>query len=232
MRRMKLLALESSTDWISVAAGDGESWHVRDELASNAHSERVMPLVREVLADAGWGLRELDAVAFGAGPGAFTGVRIACGIAQGLALGAGLPVVPVGTLEALAEEAWRMHAQARVLAVLDARMREVYVGAYRRDGGHWICEHPPSVQHPDDVVVPPGEWMGAGDGFAHYPALATHARVVHVDAALRPSARAVASLAMARVARGEGVAARDALPHYVRHRVALTSAERDAGARL
>src|SRR5579864_7147715 len=132
MRRMKLLALESSTDWISVAAGDGESWHVRDELASNAHSERVMPLVREVLADAGWGLRELDAVAFGAGPGAFTGVRIACGIAQGLALGAGLPVVPVGTLEALAEEAWRVHGHARVLAVLDARMREVYVGAYRR----------------------------------------------------------------------------------------------------
>ncbi|HEY5366476.1 MAG TPA: tRNA (adenosine(37)-N6)-threonylcarbamoyltransferase complex dimerization subunit type 1 TsaB, partial [Casimicrobiaceae bacterium] len=102
---MKLLALDSSTEWISVAAGDGVTWHSRDEPASNAHSERVMPLLREVLADAGWRLSDLDAVAFGAGPGAFTGVRIACGIAQGLALGAALPVVPVGTLEALAEEA-------------------------------------------------------------------------------------------------------------------------------
>jgi len=232
MRRMKLLALDSSTEWISVAAGDGVTWHSRDEPASNAHSERVMPLLREVLADAGWRLSDLDAIAFGAGPGAFTGVRIACGIAQGLALGAALPVVPVGTLEALAEEAWRAYGCERVLAALDARMREVYVAAYRRSGEGWVCEQPPAVLKPDDVAIPAGKWMGAGDAFARYPALTARPGLSSTDATLRPSARAVATLAMPRVANGSAVAARDALPAYVRHRVALTSAERDAGARL
>jgi tRNA threonylcarbamoyladenosine biosynthesis protein TsaB len=232
MRGMKLLALDSSTDWISVAAGDGTAWRLRDEPASNMHSERVMPLVREVLADAGWRLRDLDAIAFGAGPGAFTGVRIACGVAQGLALGAALPLVPVGTLEALAEECWHLHGSERVLAVLDARMREVYVAAYRRDGAHWRCEQAPAVCKPDDVVVPPGAWTGAGDGFAQYPMLASRLALanVHIDA--RPSARAIGLLAMPRVETGATLAARDARPAYVRHRVALTSAERDAGVRL
>ncbi len=229
---MKVLALDSSTDWLSVAAGDGHALWSHEEPASNAHSERVMPLVREVLADAGWRLRDLDAIAFGAGPGAFTGVRMACGIAQGLALGTGLPVVPVGTLEALAEDAWRIHGSDRVLAVLDARMREVYVGAYRRDADGWHCERAPAVLKPDDVVVPEGAWTGAGDGFARYPALAGRLALVHVHADVRPTARAVATLAMARAAAGAAVPARDALPVYVRHRVALTSAERDAGLRL
>jgi tRNA threonylcarbamoyladenosine biosynthesis protein TsaB len=188
--------------------------------------------VREVLADAGWRLRDLDAIAFGAGPGAFTGVRIACGIAQGLALGAGLPLVPVGTLEALAEDCWRLHGSERVLAVLDARMREVYVAAYWRDGAHWDCVQAPAVCKPDDVVVPPGAWTGAGDGFAQYPMLASRLGLanVHVDA--RPSARAIALLAMPRVETGATMSAREARPAYVRHRVALTSAERDAGVRL
>ncbi len=229
---MKLLAFDSSTDWISVAAGDGSTWHLRDEPASNAHSERVMPLLREVLAHAGWRLRDVDAVAFGAGPGAFTGVRIACGVAQGLALGAGLPVVAISTLEALAEEVWHLYGGERVLAALDARMREVYVAAYRRDGHGWRCEQAPAVCKPDDVVVSSAEWIGAGDGFARYPALGTRLGLARVFAAVRPSARAVAILAMPRVAAGEAVPARDALPVYVRHRVALTSAERDAGLRL
>lgn len=232
MRRMKLLALDSSTDWLSVAAGDGHAWSSRDEPSSNAHSERVMPLIREVLADAGWRLRDLDAIAFGAGPGAFTGVRIACGIAQGLALGSGLPVVPVGTLEALAEETWRVHGSERVLAVLDARMREVYVAAYRRDADGWRCEQAPAVLKPDAVVAPDGAWDAAGDGFAQYPALAARLGLVRMHAGVRPTARAVATLALPRVAAGTAVAARDALPVYVRHRVALTSAERDAGLRL
>lgn len=232
MLRMKLLALDSSTDWVSVAAGDGVAWQQRDEPASNAHSERVMPLVREVLAAAGWQLRDLDAVAFGAGPGAFTGVRIACGVAQGLGLGARLPLVPIGTLEALAEEAWHVHGCERVLAVLDARMREVYVAAYRRSSDGWHCEQPPAVCKPADVTVPQGAWAGAGDGFAQYPALAARLDLANVHAAVRPTARAVATLAMPRVAASDTVAARDALPVYVRHRVALTRVERDAGLRL
>lgn len=236
MHAMKLLALDSSTAWISVAAGDGTSWRVRDEPASNAHSERVMPLVREVLADAGWRLRDLDAIAFGAGPGAFTGVRIACGVAQGLALGASLPVVPVCTLEALAEELWSVDGTENVLTMLDARMREVYVAGYRREGARWNAVLAPDVVKPADVSAPPdgwvGAWAGAGDGFAQYPEVAARLGMVRTFAQMRPTARAVGMLALPRLAAGEAVAARDALPVYVRHRVALTSVERDAGLRL
>ena len=116
------------------------SWHVRAELAGQAHSERLLPLVDAVLADAEWSF-SLDGIAFGAGPGSFTGVRIACGVAQGLAFGAALPVVPVSTLEALAHAAWRRDGATHVIACLDARMREVYVAAYERidDAGASVC---------------------------------------------------------------------------------------------
>ena len=232
MHGMKLLAFDSSTAWISVAVGEGTAWHLRDEPGSNAHSERVMPLIREALADAGWRLRDLDAIAFGAGPGAFTGVRIACGVAQGLALGASLPVVPICTLEALAEASWLANGSERVLAMLDARMREVYIAAYRREGSRWTVEMQPDVVKPADVSAPPGAWSGAGDGFAQYPEVATRLSLLRVSAEMRPTARAVGMLALPRLAAGEAVAARDALPVYVRHRVALTSVERDAGLRL
>ena len=100
---MRILALDTSTEWCSVAVGDGTQWHRLDELVRQAHSERLLPMVRSALANAGWALKGLDAIVFGAGPGSFTGVRIGCGVAQGLALGADLPVLPVGTLAALAQ---------------------------------------------------------------------------------------------------------------------------------
>lgn len=227
---MKLLAFDTSTPWLSVACGTGEEWATRAEPAGQAHSERLLPLVDAVLAEAGWRLADLDAIAFGAGPGSFTGVRIACGVAQGLALGAGLPLVPVPTLEALAQSAWRTHRVTRVLACLDARMREVYVAAYRREGERWHPAVAPAVVHPDEVRAPDdGRWFGAGDGFAAYPhILANFDR----DAALVPVARHIAELALPRLEAGEAVDAEHALPLYVRHRVALTTAERAGGARL
>jgi tRNA threonylcarbamoyladenosine biosynthesis protein TsaB len=232
MHVMKLVALDASTDWISVAAADARECRVVDERASNAHAERAMPLLRQVLADMGWGLRDLDAIAFGAGPGAFTGVRIACAIAQGLALGTGLPLVPVGTLAALAEEARHRHGCPRVIAALDARMREVYVAAYEYAGGAWREAMEPRVAGPDAIDALPGPWAGAGDAFARYPDLAARLGAAPVHADVRPSARAIAALAMPRVARGDTLAADRARPLYVRHRVALTRAERDAGLRL
>ena len=134
---MKLLAFDTSTNWLSVACGDGTSWHMRGELAGQAHSERILLHVDAVLAEAEWTLQSLDGIAFGAGPGSFTGVRIACGVAQGLALGAALPVVPVCTLEALAHAAWRRDGMTHVIACLDARMREVYIAAYERGVDRW-----------------------------------------------------------------------------------------------
>jgi len=230
---MRILALDTSTEWLTVAAGDGIAWHVRAEHARSTNSERVLPVVDAVLADAGWTLRDLDGIAFGAGPGTFTGVRIACSIAQGLAFGADLPVVAVGTLAALAQAAWRERNVKRVVACLDARMREVYVAAYIREEDHWHTTLEPVVLKPDDVRLPPGnDWHGEGDGYAAYPQLAALAGLASVNATAVPDARAVAELALPELAAGRGVAPEDARPLYVRHRVALTSAERAVGARL
>lgn len=236
---MRILAFDTSTSWLSVACGGNDAWCVRGEAAGQAHSERLLQLVDVVLADASWSLHSLDGIAFGAGPGSFTGVRIACGVAQGLGLGAGLPLVPVPTLEALAQAAWREHSAACVVACLDARMREVYVAAYARGSGRWNEVLAPCVLPPADVAMPSAissvsraTWHGAGNGFAAYPALAAQLVIDHVHADAVPDARAIGELAEPRLAAGEGVAAADALPLYVRHRVALTTAERAAGARL
>jgi tRNA threonylcarbamoyladenosine biosynthesis protein TsaB len=226
---MRILAFDTSTEWCSVAVGDGLQWHGRDELAGHAHSSRLLPMVRAVLAEAGCGLADLDGIAFGAGPGSFTGIRIGCGVAQGLALGADLPVVPVPTLAAIAAASGRN----RVIACLDARMREVYVAAYVREHAHWREVAPPAVLAPADVTLPAaGGWYGAGGGFAVYPDLALRLGLVSADPTARPGAVEIGRLALPRLETGAGVAAADALPLYVRHRVALTAAERAAGATL
>ncbi len=230
---MKLLAFDSSTLALSVACCAGDRIAARAEHVGQGHSERLLPLVDEVLREAGVALADLDAIAFGAGPGSFTGVRIACGVAQGLALGAGVPLVPVPTLAALAQTAFERHGARRVIACLDARMREVYVAAYERDGEGWRTVLEPAVLPPAEVHAPDtGAWFGAGDGFAAYPELAAQLALATHDAAIAPDARALVTLALPRLAAGEAVDAAHALPLYVRHRVALTTAERAAGARL
>jgi len=230
---MRIIALDSSTDWLSVAVGDGREWHARDEYAGQSHSQRALPLVKAVLAAAGWTLASVDGIAFGAGPGSFTGIRLACGLAQGLALATDRPVVPVPTLAALAHAAWAGSGQRRVVVCLDARMREVYVAAYARADNEWREVAAPTVTLPAAIAGIGGSgWFGAGNGFRAYPELATLLALDGCDADVRPSARDVAELALPRLAAGEGVAADEALPLYVRHRVALTSAERAAGARL
>jgi len=229
---MRVLTIDCSTAWLSVAAGDATRCVERHELAGQSHSQLALPRIDAVLAEQGWTVGDLNVIAFGAGPGSFTGVRIACGVAQGLALGASRPVVPVATLEALAQQAFRMHAATRVCACLDARMREVYIAAYEREGDRWREVQPPAVMKPGSVTVPRGEWFGAGEGFAAYPALAQRLSLRAVDATLTPSARAIIELAVPRLIAGQAVDAAHALPLYVRHRVALTSAERAAGLRL
>lgn len=229
---VRILAFDTSTPWLSVALRDGERVLARTEHAGHGHSARLVPVIDAMLAESGLALTNLDAIAFGAGPGAFTGVRIACGVAQGLALGADLPLVAVSTLEALAHTAWRTLGATQVVACLDARMREVYVAAYVRDRGAWREEHGPAVLAPGLVVLPRDarSWLGAGDGFAAYPELAS--TLGAVDVTVRPDGRAIADLAVARVAAGDTLDAADALPLYVRHRVALTTAERHAGQRM
>ncbi len=227
---MNILALETSTRRLSVALVTGNDLLERAEDLPNGGSERVLPWVTELLAGADLAPADLDGVAFGAGPGSFTGLRLACGIAQGLAWGLELPVLPVGTLEALSRAAFDAGAGERIFACLDARMNEVYAAAYDMRDGIPVAVVPPAVSAAAAVAQPPdGGWAGCGDGFAAWPAELA-ARLAGCLAAVRadlfPTAAAVARLALPRFAAGEGVAAESAAPVYVRDKVALTTAER------
>ncbi|MEW5771240.1 MAG: tRNA (adenosine(37)-N6)-threonylcarbamoyltransferase complex dimerization subunit type 1 TsaB [Pseudomonadota bacterium] len=226
---MRLIAFDTATEWCSAALWVDGALSYRAERAGQRHSDLLVPMVMELLDEAGLALRQLDGLAYGMGPGSFTGLRIACGVAQGLALGAGLPVLGVSTLEALAEEAHATKAADRVVACLDARMNEVYVGHYRRVEDAWHCEAGPVVCPPRALPLP-GEagYVGVGSGFAAYPdlrALAGHG-LARVDAEAFPHARGLARLAAPRFARGEGLAPEAAEPLYIRDKVALKICER------
>jgi tRNA threonylcarbamoyladenosine biosynthesis protein TsaB len=232
---MQILALDASTEWCSVALGGEHGFEERSEAAGQRHSELLLPMIESLLSNAKTSLSFLDGIAFGVGPGSFTGLRIACGVAQGLALGTGLRLIGIGTLDAIAEAARRRHGANRVIAAIDARMREVYVAAYEYQGERWQERIAPMVVSPEAVPLPPGAgWLAAGSGFSAYPALRLHvaAAISGIDADVVPSAAAIGALALPRFAAGEGVPARDAAPLYVRHRVAVTVAERVAGAVL
>src|SRR5581483_6141868 len=170
---MNLLAIETSAEHCSVAAARGDAVFFRHEPAGQRHGELALPMIDAVLAEAGLALADLDGIAYGAGPGAFTGLRIACGVTQGLALARGLPVIGVGTLLAVAEEAAgaseRISEDFAVVACIDARMREVYHAAYRRTHGRWHEIVAPGLRRPEDVPLADGEdWTGCGSGFAAY----------------------------------------------------------------
>lgn len=192
-------------------------------------------MVCDLLAQDRLTLADVEGIAFGAGPGSFTGLRIACGVAQGLALGAGLTVVGVSTLEALAETARVRHGAARVMAALDARMHEVYIAAYEYRGGRWQVVIEPQALQPAAAPLPEGRgWVGAGPGYAAYPQLRAHLEpaVSSCFEEVMPEAVAIGALALPRFVAGEALLPREAAPIYVRQRVALTAAERAAGVRL
>lgn len=182
-------------------------------------------MVQELLAEAGVTLADCDAIAYGSGPGSFTGVRTACGIAQGLAFGARLPVVPVVTLDAMALACQQAHGAQQVLTVLDARMGEVYWAQYDlSDGVNTVL--PPVLSAPAGVA-PQGDVMACGNGFAAYAeALATLPCAVDADAAIMPHAVQIAQLARVAFAAGHFVTAAEAQPLYLRNKIAYTSAER------
>ncbi|MDP2030502.1 MAG: tRNA (adenosine(37)-N6)-threonylcarbamoyltransferase complex dimerization subunit type 1 TsaB [Thiobacillus sp.] len=225
---MKLLVIDTSTEWCSAALWLDGRILARRVLAEQRHSSLLLPMVDELLRESAISLRQLDGIGYGAGPGSFTGLRIACAVTQGLALGADLPVVGVSTLESIAEQS----GAERVLAVLDARMAEVYWAAYQRVGAGWRYVTEPALALPESVCVPEGgDWMGAGNGFAALgevlrPRLA--AQLTRIDDSLMPDAAAMAGLAAQAFERGEGMDAALAAPIYLRDKVALTIDERRA----
>jgi tRNA threonylcarbamoyladenosine biosynthesis protein TsaB len=225
---MKLLVLDTSTEWCSAALWLDGRIQSRRVLAGQRHSSLLLPMVDELLREAAISLRQLDGIGYGAGPGSFTGLRIACAVTQGLAFGADLPVAGVSTLESVAEQA----GADRVLTVLDARMAEVYWAAYERDDTGWRAVTPPQLAVPESVAVPAaGDWVGAGNGFVALgevlrPRLSAH--LMRIDDTLMPDAAAMAPLAARAFARGEGLDAALAAPIYLRDKVALTVDERRA----
>jgi tRNA threonylcarbamoyladenosine biosynthesis protein TsaB len=223
---LKVLAFDTSTEYCSVALLQEGAIMSHEVLAGQRHSELILPLVRQALAEAGLTLAQLDGIAFGAGPGSFTGLRIACGIAQGLALGAGLPVAGICTLEALAQGA----GGGRIIAALDARMGQIYHAAYEEGADGWQSIAEPALCFPQDApLVPNGNWSGCGSGFDIYDQV-LRARygdgVKHIISGMRPHARPIAQLAAPRFAAGEGVDPADAAPLYIRNKVALKEKER------
>ncbi len=218
---MKLLALDTATEVCTVALWlDGEVLD-RSE-PGGQHAERILPMVDALLAESGLVLTQLDALAFGRGPGSFTGLRIGAGVAQGLAFGADLPVVPVSSLAVLAQG----QAAARVLAAFDARMQQVYWGAYVRNAqGIMEAQAAEGVYAPHAVPLPAGKgWIGAGPGWdAYHASLQQRLGPSLTDWRQHclPQARHVAELAIAGIQAGQAIAAQDALPIYVRDNVAV-----------
>jgi tRNA threonylcarbamoyladenosine biosynthesis protein TsaB len=216
---MRVLALDAATEACSAALLDGTVLTERFEIIGRGHADRLLPMADELLREAGTSLRDLDAVAFGRGPGGFTGLRIAAGIAQGLAAGAGKPVLPVSNLAAVAAGAARTQGMGLVLVCLDARMNQVYWAAFD------AAVMPPrpltveSLADPDAVGLPgDSRYHGAGHGFAAYPALLTRLgdRLLGVDGEALPRAGDIARIGAAQLQAGEGVPAARGLPVYLR----------------
>lgn len=224
---MNLLAIDTSTDTCSVAASRGKVLFSRSEPALQRQAEKVLGMVEDLLAEARLELGQIEGIAYGEGPGSFTGLRIAAGVAQGLAFARGVCVVGVGSLLALAEDA----AGDKVIACIDAHMGEVYHAAYVKADAGWEQISAPGLYKPEAVPVPPGrDWIGCGDGFAaHRDRLASRLGdcVSTIRSGAAPSARAVLKLAMPRFAAGEAKDAATAVPVYLRDKVARKTKERE-----
>jgi len=226
---MKLLAIDTSTEACSAALSINGELSERYEIAPRKHAELILPMIDELLSDAGCTLAQMDAIAFGRGPGAFTGVRIGAGVVQGVAFSVDCPVVPVSSLAAMAYGAMDTYSTGKVLAGIDARMGEVYWGAYQRsvDGGVQLLDEE-SVCLPDVAFLPSSDgWMGAGTAWQTYgEALATRlaGQLVEYHPEVFPRASYVAALGVLGMATGKAVVADEAQPVYLRNNVALKKA--------
>ena len=220
---MNLLALDTSTDIFHVAVQRGSAIWQHSGPGAAQSSSQLLPAIRNLMAQAGLRFDELQAIAFGRGPGSFTGLRTACAIAQGLAFAAKVPVLPVDSLLAVAEEARELYGHTDLLAVLDARMHEVYHAPFQWRDGQWLCPEDFGLSAPAAVHALPSQVI-AGNAHTVYVDLAPQA--LHVQAL--PTATAMLRLAPALLAAGQAVAADQALPRYIRDKVAQTTAEREA----
>ena len=225
--------LDTATETMHLGLVDGERLHAMAAEGGASASATLLPAVLKLLADAGLQVADLDAIGFGRGPGAFTGLRTACAVAQGLAFGAQRPVIAIETLLAVAEHARALGAGPEIWALNDARMGEIYAARYSHRAGVWQVVAPPALYTPPALIErlarEPAEVALAGNALkVHAQTLATLALPCWPDA--EPNAAALAALARTAWARGETLDAEQALPLYVRDKVALTTAERETKA--
>ncbi|NMM38075.1 MAG: tRNA (adenosine(37)-N6)-threonylcarbamoyltransferase complex dimerization subunit type 1 TsaB [Glaciimonas sp.] len=226
-----ILAIETSSELASAALLQGDMLLVRESSGVQTHSQTLLPMVQSILAQANVRLSQCAAIAFGAGPGSFTGVRTACGIAQGLAFGADLPLISIVTLLAMAEACRAETGAHEVLAVLDARMGEVYWAQYSYADG-WQTVVAPTLSAVADVLPQPKDGLLAcGNGFAGYPAefalqAQRHSWIAQARAEVMPHAAQVARLARTAFTAGQLLTPAQAQPIYLRNKIALTTDER------
>jgi tRNA threonylcarbamoyladenosine biosynthesis protein TsaB len=222
---LRILAIDTATEACSVALYDGGETRAYFELCPREHTQRILPLVQQILSESGLALKQLDALAFGRGPGSFTGVRIGIGIAQGLALGAALPLLPVSTLLAMAQQAYRLHGAQQVLTAIDARMGEVYWAQYQRlHSGQWTGEQSESVLKPEQLSAQGlqlnGQWFTVGTGWQTYPQLfAEYQPQLVASDVLLPAAEDMLPLACQAWQQGVRIAPEHAEPVYLRNEV-------------
>ena len=221
---MKYLAIETATECCSVALFNEDEIISENEVAPHRHNEIVLSMCERVLAQAEVSLTQLDGIAFGCGPGAFTGVRLAASVTQGIALAQDLPVVPVSSLAALAQAAYSRHKVLQVLSCIDARMQEIYVALYQLDEVNIM-----QLVGEEQVIRPAlldveiqDRCMGCGSGWKPYADILLERcrKYITFDANAAPQAEFVAVLAKSCFDQGETVLATQALPVYVRHNVA------------
>ena len=221
----RILAIDTATEACSVAIWNQGEVHALFELCPREHTQRILPLVQQVLAESGLSLSQLDALAFGRGPGSFTGVRIGIGIAQGLALGAELPMLGISTLQTMAQGAWRMTGAQRVLAAIDARMGEVYWGQFERQAdGQWLESVGEAVLSPQQALERAqqlqGDWAQVGTGWQTYPDLVAGSSLNVTDGQmLLPQAEDMLPLALLAWQQGLAVSVENAEPTYLRNEV-------------
>lgn len=221
---MNILALDTTAESCSVALWRDGDVFTRLESTPRTHTRRLMPMIRTLLAEQGLAPAELSAIAFGRGPGSFTGLRIAAGVTQGLAFGLGCPVVPVSSLAACALQTCLQRQVSRIAVAFDARMNEVYWGCYEAANGIVVARCDERVCAPEDLSLPTlGQpWFGAGDGWKFRDRMPMDVReaVIESDTTLVPTAEAVVRLAAVSFAQGLTCDAADAAPVYLRDSVA------------
>ncbi len=248
---MNLLSLDTSTEFLSLAIQAGDTLFTHHQHVGNASSELILPQIQALLNAANMQLKDLHGVAFGAGPGAFTGVRIACGVAQGLGFGANIPVVGVNTLLAVAQAS----GADKVIVCLDARMGEIYHAAFVKQENQWQANewlelHETKVCKPEAAplilkdrlasgapleITYRKDWVAAGSGWAVYGNILCEIYAENLENILTnitPTAKAILQLAKPIFAAGEAKPASEAAPIYIRNRVALTTLQREQGKRL